>query len=453
MPIQTYLIAAEAEHGPSGTRPIYHGDASYDDLRINASRWIPLADGRSFFLVTTDSVSKSQIIELLGDTGEIISTSYQELYESDNPIKEEVFRLTCTRRRLDDTRDTSEVPASSVVPGETFSDEPLSTPTGLAGIGSAKFPLWQSYADRLKIHNPIIEESSKPNTIIYPCLGLGVLDTINGVADFGDCIWRPAALYGPRHPILGSSAMYMQSAPVFSGAFEFSTPQNFPDMQGAALGIFLEENAQRLYRIFAAVGLMSAAKPDAVVRVWRNEDDSSGTGSVQQVGYAHWMGSLYNQRPNIPLMLLKKAVLLASSGKQKGLSAAIKYALNAVAQARFSVDLRISYILIWAAIESLATADNREGLTTNISLALLGARGPAADSYSEFKALKDAYSVRSALVHNFRVPVDEDFQRRLRFCFRYLRELFHEAVAEIDNGREDTTKFISRLTERALALS
>jgi hypothetical protein len=451
MTIQTYLIAAETEHGPYGTRPIYHGDVPTDNLRISPSRWIPLADGRSFFLVTTVGVSEPRFIELLGHTGEILATSYQELYESDNPIKEEVFRLTCNRRRLDDTRETSEVPASTVVPGETFSEEPLSPPTVLDDIGSAKFPLWQSYADRLRIHNPIIEESQKPNTILYPCIGLGVLDTINGVADFGDCIWRPAALYGPQHPILGSSAMYMQSAPVFSGAFEFSTSQDFLDMQGAAFGMFLEENAQRLYRVFAAVGLMSAAKPDAIVRVWRNEDGSSGTGSVQQVGYAHWMGSLYNQRPNIPLMLLKKSVSLASSNKQKGLSAAIKYALNAVAQARFSVDLRISYILIWAAIEALATADNREGLTTNISLALLGARGPDAHSYSKFKALKDAYSVRSALVHNFRVPVDGDFLPRLRFCFSYLRELFREAVAEVDNGREDSTKFIARLTERALA--
>ncbi|MGE0270159.1 MAG: hypothetical protein AB7M05_08205 [Alphaproteobacteria bacterium] len=383
--------------------------------------------------------------EALGNTAEVIARSYDELYVSDYPFKNEIFMLEGRRRKLDGAMRHIHLPISAFVPGDELEPHKVYPPVAFAGDVIEERHLWDGVANSLTISDGPILQSEVSNRVIFPCDGLGVFNVPTGALSVGDITWRPARLFGVDHQAFQVWPK-RDDAPMFTGAFEFA----MPDKLGASRFNLIRDSRAKLFRILTALSLTSEASPIALSEIVI-EGRSLGFDRVPRLGNLGWIETSLPNKPNVNVSVVTAAIKIATNAKGGRLSRGIKSALDALAHARFSWDSRIGYILLWAAIESLVTLDNREGLSTNVALALLGAGGPSADALDRFNSIKAAYGVRSTLVHNFNAPTDERLEACGRLSLDCFKLLFAAATEEVDAGNEDATHFTRSLIARALA--
>lgn len=448
---ERYLLASEFVCLENGPAPLVSRHLSDSQIAWTCIQ-VPLSDGRAFFVIATNGIPEDTLRAVLGNTGDIIARSYADLYSSDYPLKKEIFMLDGGRRDVSGAMRLVGLPVSAFVPGDDLQIRTVKPPVVFAGDEVDNFQLWDDSVAGLTISDGVVLEVAAEGQILFPCSGLGVINVPGGVLSVGDVSWRPAALYGPHHQVFRAWHAQNDVVPTFTGAFEFAVPIGLAQITGNTRLEFIRDSRAKLFRILTALSLLSQASPFAISEV-SIEQASLGWGHIPSLGDIRWMGNALLHQPNVDASVAEVAIAIATGANTGRLSRGLRSALDALAHARFSWDRRIGYVLLWAAIEALATQDNREGLATNIALALLGARGPSPDAPDQLKALKSAYTTRSKLVHNFSAPADADLEGHGRLSFDYFKSLFAAAVDEVSAGRQDASNFSSALIARALARS
>ncbi|TKW61143.1 MAG: hypothetical protein DI628_00500 [Blastochloris viridis] len=420
---------------------------------------IPLSNGRHFFLLVTSIITRQQLDKTLDNTGSFISNSYEELYESDYPLKAEIFTSQGQRRCLDGTWQHVCTAISNFVPGDKITPNTVHPPVLFLGSIATPQKLWANVASKLETIS-YAEDNIDGNTRIFPCNGLGVIGNNGQVVTVNNVTWRPSFQYGMNHPLITTpyAQNFNEGTIPFTGAFEITLPENYRSLSGTQLLAVNNEASSILQRILAGITLLTPLKPNILADVFYvNGQIASGT--INPVNNLSLLGGFHTNVSQIPaedlewIMKLATAQNPTTKAEKAHITSVLLRCLDAIAHIKLSWDLRVGYILLWAAIESLATQSNTEGLTTNIALTILGAKGPAPENPDMFVKIKNAYHLRSQLVHNFESPNDEIILEHARTSLDGLKILFKSMLSRLQSGDENAKNFAPDMVRRALATS
>jgi len=420
----------------------------FEHINVTTNNII-LSNGRMFFLCRfREDITMDKIQNSLGNTGKIIADGYENLLKSDYPYKYEIFECQGFRSAIDGTRQQYRGPLSSFVCGDEIEDFKIYPPILWAGDS---FPNLKCKLDFLPSASEEKIESVDKNKIIFLTSNLGIENSKVEIFNFFEGIrWVPSILYGTKHQIF-SAHYHSDAASTFTGCLEIDIPGNIP-RHGQEYVHYREDIRGKVRRLITAVSLITGARPTILKEICIHENSIEFSGMTQNQNFI--FGNILHT-PNISGDNFQKAYELAIKEKGENLTGGIRNALDAIAHANLSWDSRITYILLWAAIEALSSDGGRDGLTIHNSLVLIGANKSnlCGGKYNLFQDYKDIYNTRSKLVHSFKVPNDEIMKKHTQISLNAFKNLFAEAVKRLDAGECKREIFAKELIKLALSAS
>ena len=438
-----YII--ESEYYFLDGRAYLKNQNDFENINVTTNDII-LSNGKMFFLCRFRAdISVEKIQKTLGNTGKIIADGYESLFNSDYPYKYEIFECHGFRRAMDGTRQPYRGPLSSFVYGDEIEDHKIFIPIIWAGDKHNELYCKTDFlptATKQKI------ESVESNKIIFLISDLGVLSGKIDIFNIFEGIrWVPSQMYGERHQIF---SMYYETEnpPTFTGCIEFDIPSSIPH-HGQEHLQYREDIRGQVRRLIAALSLLTDARPSILREIYVYGNSKGFNIVLQNQNYI--FGNILH-KPNIHEDDFRRALGLAIKEKGENLSGGIRNALDAIAHANLSWDARITYILLWAAIEALSSDGGRDGLTIHNSLVLIGAN-TSLNNINKFKLFleyKEIYNTRSKLVHSFKEPSDDVLKKHTKISVNAFKELFSLAVKRLNIGECKREIFTKELIETAL---
>lgn len=434
-----YIIEADYKIENQYIVPIFDKEINGLNYTTNSRK---LNNGRYFFLIKVPNIiTEKDIVDALGNHGNLISKSYSDLYKSKSNLKYEILEINCLRKYTDGELKFHRCSLSSLVQGDIIEDKKVYPPIIYSGDETEDIEILEQDCPKQTTE---LKGNEISNKAIYLLSNIGLSFPKSDILQLTDTIrWVPSCVYKKEHPIFSSYNDFQNNQP-FTGCIEIDI--NDPIVHDPELLANRLNYRGIINRFVAAVSLLTYSKPTIIKEIFIENSSISVQNNI-------YNQNIYNKGDlvfNISEEEFKFCLELALLKNSNNLLGAIRNSLDAITHASLSWDSKISYILLWAAIESLTLEDQRDGLTLHNSLVLLGAHERISDKLELLEQFKGLYKTRSKLVHGFKDISDNLIKEHRELTVRSFSKLFLKACEVYKSGEIKHSIFVNQMLKNSL---
>jgi hypothetical protein len=302
-----------------------------------------------------------------------------------------------------------------------------------------------------------VADSVDPNQYAYFLMdGFGVELTGQSHIELpGGLQWWPATRFPNDKVVLNPTNIGIPNAEnrTFTGVLLVRGPQTLTTMDAVHDAHAKAQTAVK--RLRTLLNVRHGARVTLLGDFLKVTVPGSGYPQQQSWYYPHYRFSSVTtpvRRTLFPSSVLTAAT--AFSFAQHGtnsLGGCAQRALDSLDLARSALDLAVSHVLTWAAVEAILSPSDKSELISNITLCLLGLQPDGIDRSAFWERSKASYEVRSRIVHSFKLPSHSELLAAVRFAEEQCELLLRTAIAACQGSPTSRDAFSKELRTKALA--